>query len=66
MYPFIVVQDGAYGISFDIVMADSPLDAQIISRGEHKVSLDWFTAIDLRDFADKRNMVVYTEQPTGG
>ena len=64
MYPFIVVNDGAYGISFDIVMADTPEEAYKLSGA---TSAFWeLSVIDLRDYASRRNEVVYTEQPTGG
>jgi len=65
MYPFIVVNDGAYGISFDIVMADTPHEAYCLSNNGG--SSNWeLCVIDLRDYANRRNEVVYTEQPTGG
>ena len=64
MFPFIVVNDGAYGISFDIVMADTPEEAYKLSGATNAF---WeLNVIDLRNFADQRNRVVYTEQPTGG
>lgn len=61
MKTFIVVQDGAYGISFEIVRAESKERAMELTGGEK-----WGYAIDLSEYDSWEEGIVYTEPPTGG
>ena len=60
MKTFIVVHDGAYGISFDIVRAESEEDAKTLVG-----SIDGY-CYDMSEYNNHPRGVVYSEQPTGG
>lgn len=58
---YIAVYDGAYGISFSIIKAESLEMAKELA-GDYAQSV-----IDLSDYDNATmNMILWTEQPTGG
>lgn len=59
---FILVEDGAYGISFTIVRAESEKEARELSG----ITSSDSPCYNFSEFSDSPKGVVYVEEPTGG